>query len=423
MFIQSVSRRQLWSWVEWLYASIVIFALTQGPIYQLWRESALTSVRPGVRGIDASIIATFLALQLPGVMLFGRRVKFAGFFSKVTTPLLFLVGWLVVSVIWATLSRHTVIEAVALATTVIFGLYLAESFGTRRLVLAVFAAMQAGVVLSLYAVSRSWVSSASDSGDSWAGIYFNRNSLGPVAAVGLLCALSLAATRWHTWWRPPMLSMAYVLSAGLDAYVLIKSRSQTSQIFVVAAGFMTLVLFVANHTFGKSEKTSRVVSTFLTAVVGLAVTAIYVLGDRVVVFLGESSDVNGRTQLWSFSWSGFLEKPIVGWGWLSAWHTPEFFKRDLFWTLTNDYWSHSTYLDILLGGGVVAFVFFAVYVLLGLWRVSQYTGASPTRLVLVAFVVLVMLSMSQESFFIGSHFYTMLLVASMRSHEIRAREV
>lgn len=41
-------------------------------------------------------------------------------------------------------------------------------------------------------------------------------------------------------------------------------------------------------------------------------------------------DFSGRTMLWRFSWSGFLDKPILGWGWFSAWNTPNFFMSASF---------------------------------------------------------------------------------------------
>jgi O-antigen ligase len=417
--VSSVSRRSWWSSIEWCYATVALFALTQGPVYQLWRASGAVSVRSGVRSIDAAVLATFVLIQLPGLLFLARTMKPPRTFMTSTGVLVLLVGWLSVSVFWATLSRHSIIEVLALIVTISFGLYLAERFETRQLMWVVCSAMQLGVVLSILAVDRAWFASVSESGDSWAGIYFNRNSLGPVAATGVISALAVLGGGFADRRQQLIVTLPILLMVGVDSYVLVQSRSQTSQVFLVVALVIAGTARAAQWLLGEHIPRRTVIPMLVVGAMTLMVSSVYLLGDRLVALFGETSDVNGRTQLWSFSWSGFLLEPWFGWGWLSAWHTPSFLSRDLFWTLTNEFWSHSTFLDLLLGGGVVAFALFVLYAAKGVWDAAQSASSSALSMAVLAIVSLILLSMTQESFFIGSHFYTALVVAGFRIAERR----
>lgn len=415
--VPSLSRRSWWSTLEWCYATVALFALTQGPVYQLWRASAAVSVRSGVRSVDAAVLATFLLAQLPGLLLLARTMKLPRSFATSTGILVLLVGWLSSTVLWATLSRHSIIEALALIVTVMFGLYLAERFDTRQLIWVACLAMQLGIMMSILAVDRAWFASLSESGDAWTGIYFNRNSLGPVAATGALSALAVLGGGFVSRRQQLIGAMPLLLVVAIDVYVLGQSRSQTSQVFLIVSLAVAGSFWVTRRFLDRRLTRKQLLPSLLIGVLVAMVSSVYLLGDRVAALLGETSDINGRTQLWSFSWSGVLLEPWFGWGWLSAWHTPSFLGRDLFWTLTNEFWSHSSYLDLLLGGGFIALVLFVLYVARGIWDLAQRQEPSIPSAAILAIVSLILFSMTQESFFIGSHFYTALLIAGFRSAE------
>jgi hypothetical protein len=116
--------------------------------------------------------------------------------------------------------------------------------------------------------------------------------------------------------------------------------------------------------------------------------------------------------LWSQNWSGFLEKPIQGWGWMAARYTDEFFRQGIWWGGFRTEWSHSGYHDVLLGGGVIAGVLLLTMIYFGLAssvRVNE-SWSEGIQVVTVGFVLIVA---TQESFFIGSHFIWALLIAAL----------
>lgn len=111
------------------------------------------------------------------------------------------------------------------------------------------------------------------------------------------------------------------------------------------------------------------------------------------------------------NWSGFLEKPWLGWGWMAARFNPQFFKQGTWWAAVETQWSHNGYHDLLLGGGVLAAVLFVLY----LWMSSRRFDRMPVSVALprLALVAFMLAAATQESFFVGSHFLWALLIASL----------
>jgi len=74
-------------------------------------------------------------------------------------------------------------------------------------------------------------------------------------------------------------------------------------------------------------------------------------------------------------------------------------------------WSHSGYMDLLLGGGFVAAILFVGYI----WLASETPKTESLLLTLprLALGGFVLIAATQESFFIGSHFLWALLVSCL----------
>ena len=150
---------------EYFYAALALFALTQGPVYQLWKASSgwlETSPEPS---IPHAYFATFVAVQMPALMLAFRGIR-TSFFTQSSSLLLgLLVGWLSVTVAWSTLARHSLPEAVALVCTTVFGVYLVTRFSWAERWRIIAAAMSFGLACSLFAIRREWKGAVNVKGD------------------------------------------------------------------------------------------------------------------------------------------------------------------------------------------------------------------------------------------------------------------
>jgi len=145
-------------------------------------------------------------------------------------------------------------------------------------------------------------------------------------------------------------------------------------------------------------------------------------------FVGERSDLSGETTtfnsrgpLWSLSWSGFLEKPVHGWGWLAAWRSPSFFEQGKWWAIWDTEWSHNGYHDLLLGGGIVAGIAFLAVVWTGMKAIGAH-GSVREAIPIYLAVAFVLVAATQESFFVGTHFLWAILIAGLQMIPLKCRD-
>ncbi len=411
--VSSTLKRSL-IWIEYAYVVVVIFTLTQGPVFKLWLGSAQTSATP----IPESYRLSFIAVQIPALMLLGYRLHNSRLRLAPVALLACFVSWMMLSTLWATSGRDTIVESTILVITAATGLYLARSFSPCQQMLLVCVAMQPGLILSYIAVKRNWEFAVSIEGH-WVGIYFNRNSLAPVAAVGMVAALGLLWVvinrRQRQWW----LVMSFVLIdvALFDGYVLSRTRSSTSvcavAVFVLIWGSWSLIrLLHRRGTLDMNQIRRYVYSSFVLAA-SLGTWMLFKFQATVLRWLGQEDFFNGRSAIWHYGWTGFLDRPFVGWGWMAAWKSDVFLHRDLYWTVQGVQFSHSAYIDALLGGGIIGGLLLLLVLIYGGYSQIESGLLSTAGQWSYAMTFFVLLASTQESFVVGNHFLWLLLVASI----------
>jgi O-antigen ligase len=406
---------QIWTWLEYFYVVVLLGLLTQGPVLKIWEASGQ---------IDAGIIsntkfATYLLVQVPAVVLLFRRGIPASLLKGPVGVLLTFCAWMFLSTLWSTFSSYSLVESFTLTVTCLAGLYIARSFTLLQQLSLFLVAMQPGLLISWYAVRNNWSGAVNFDENYWIGIYFNRNSLAPPAALGLLTAGALAwilINRKPKYWFLSIVILVDVMI--LDLGLLIRSKSSTSlgaiAVFIFVWGFWTAIRwFQRRRSFTPDQLAQQIYPSFLFALT-LLIWLSFRFQARFSQIFKSEIDFNGRILLWRFSRDGFLDRPIIGWGWFSAWNTPNFFhEREFWWALTSTKWSHSAVMDVLLGGGVIGA---GLLILAIVWsgarqldRVFTQTAGQWT----FAATWFVIAASTQESFIVGNHFLWLLLVASM----------
>lgn len=412
---------------EYAYAALALFALTQGPVMRVWKpsEGLLGSLpNPSIPHVH---FATYLAVQLPALALWMRRVKADWWLQRSNQALLAFVGWLGLSVLWSTFARHSFPEFIALIMTMVFGLYLAASFTVREFWSIVVAAMGLGVVSSWFAVMRLWDGAVNFQEDYWIGIYYNRNSLAPVTAAAIIGVLGFVFSFWQPsrkWFTREHLVVFLVGAVVLVMSVieLWQSESQTSPAALVLTAFLCVVWLVVRQAINRNPAFESVSTRSVSVSIVVTAIVVYFLLRLEIVSGGidtQTTSFNQRSGLWALSWDGVLDKPWHGWGWLAAWRTPLFLlsKEEPTWMALGFEWSHSGYMDLLLGGGFIAAILFVGYI----WFASETPKTESLLLTLprVALGGFVLIAATQESFFIGSHFLWALMVAAFALPQLR----
>ncbi|NCW84518.1 MAG: hypothetical protein EBV75_07300, partial [Acidimicrobiia bacterium] len=229
-------------WVEYLYVVIMLAVLTQGPVLKIWEGSG----QSGSTILETTKYSTYLLFQLPAVVLLARRGVSQNMLRGPVGVLLGFCTWMLLSTGWATASSYSLVASVSLFITCLAGLYVARSFTLLQQLTLFLVAMQPGLVVSWYAVRNNWSGAVNFDENYWIGIYFNRNSFAPPAALGFLAAGALAwilIVRRPRFWAPLTVVLADVML--LDLGLLIRSKSSTSigaiGLFIFVWAFWTLV--------------------------------------------------------------------------------------------------------------------------------------------------------------------------------------
>ena len=420
-----VKSHQILTWLEYFYVVVLLGFLTQGPVLKIWEASGF--VDAGI--ISTTKFSTYLIVQIPALLLLFRRGIPASLLKGPVGVLLAFCAWMFISTFWSTFSSHSLVESFTLTVTCLAGLYIARSFTLLQQLTLFLVAMQPGLVVSWYAVRNNWSGAVNFDENYWIGIYFNRNSLAPPAALGLLAALALA---WVLIVRRPKYWVVFLCVlldvVLLDLGLLIRSKSSTSigaiAVFVFVWGFWTSVRWLHRQRVFTSNQLVQLVYPGFLSILIILTWLTFRIQETLSKIFNSKIDFNGRTMLWRFSWDGFLDKPIFGWGWFSAWQTPNFFhEREFWWALTSNSWSHSGVMDVLLGGGLIGA---GLLVLAILWsgarqleRVFTQTAGQWT----FAATWFVIAASTQESFIVGNHFLWLLLVASMAGNRNETTKV
>ena len=418
-----VNFRTILRWTEYAYAAALIFVLTQGPVLSMWFASEQENARQAL----APQLATYFVFQIPALVLVSRQ-KFTMRDARGPLGLLAIFCvWLVATTLWATNGQHSAVESVSLLTTFICGVYFAKRFTLTEKLAVIVVAMQPGLLLSRYAIANDWNMSQSGEG-FWVGIYFNRNSLAPVAMVSVVSALALLYVVFINRDDKLRIYKLCVLANVVLFGLVVAVRTQSNTPFGGLVTFVAVLSFweVARRSplrkyLSDTRQINKVYAGFIALAAMCSWFAIQ-FQSKVLQAFGETVTFNGRSEIWKYSWNGFLERPLLGWGWLSAWRSWAFMRMDLWWTVEGVSWSHNAYLDLLLGGGVFAVLLFAAAVLWGIYRLIPSNRGNATQSWPIAFIFFYLAMCTQESFIIGNHFLWMLFVAVLTSGTTIAKQ-
>ena len=414
----SIDSRRPMQWqrgLECVYAAALISVLTVGTVTAFWRGR----LQEGGPSLETVSNYTFLLAQLPALILLGRRISA----RHTSQPVLWFLGglltWLMLSITWSTVKSTTLVAAVALVVTCCVGLYLALSFSWTELATLVFIGLQPGLIASRLANDRVWAGSIDETGNL-AGIYGNRNSLGPpavlAAAMGavVLSVLVMHAWRRRAWRYLPVVAAVWGLVL-FDVDMQRASRSATSWV-VLLLTVSVVVLYhavAATPWFNRRAEARAIIAGVILVGATAAFALAVALQSRVSELFDRSPGFDSRTSYWRVDFHGVRAKPVFGWGWFAAWRTPEF-RSFLPINLSDQIWSHSAYFDVVLGGGLVAVVLGAGLAVAGSRSAaSAMNRHDPASALPLALVVAIGFACTQESFFVGNHFYTALLVAGL----------
>ena len=400
-------------WLEIVYGALALLALTVGPIFTLWRNAQLNN---SALPIEAAHLSTFVVVQLPALFLLGRRANPLLLWKSAESCLVALVGWILITSVMSDFGTYAIGNAVKGALCVTTGLYFATSFSRHQQLIIVSVATHVGVLVSRFAIARKWPESIYER-QEWSGIYVNPNLLGPVAAVACISLLFVVAPLYRKIPRQWRFAVGVVVVdiAVFDLIVLFQTKAFTSILSTIVVFMIGASAFGVNQVIARDAHKQWWRNSVAVLSGGLVVSMVvlYKFSSLVNGKLLPKSVLQERIFAWDFSWTGFLERPLFGWGSGVAWSNQIFRRLDLYWTVENIGHSHSAYFDVLLSGGLLAGLLFCAYLVFALYRMMNLVHPQQTDVVRLGLVFFCLSAALFEPFLVTNYFLWPILVMAL----------
>jgi O-antigen ligase len=277
--------------------------------------------------------------------------------------------------------------------------------------------MMAGLLASLIEVwQRPERGIMARDGGFWAGIYFNRNSLAPVAALAIICAVLLMAKAIGA------RLVGGAASFTIAAIVLAETQARTALAALVgslAVVGMGAVLVRRREGTGRGrDMAAAAVGTLVVATV-----ASIQLFDRAIAAVGVDPTLDNRTPLWNFVRMEIGRQPFQGYGFYGYWIADDNYGRIQGWLVWFPPSAHNGFLEVALGLGYVGAALLAVALVWAAVRTARaaWFDRRPTALFGVAMVAFFVLTDLTESFTLPNQFIWALFVAAAVGGNARPR--
>jgi len=174
---------------------------------------------------------------------------------------------------------------------------------------------------------------------------------------------------------------------GVVGLFLAGSRGPFLSLFISLIVFGLGLLFITKN---KKIKIAGLVGSLIVLVlVGTAIFSSSKIFSSVPAISGlheiytRASTANTRIMAWEIAWKGFLDRPVLGWGWFNyhavydKHYNPKFLEHG--WGETWFDHAHNQYFDVLATTGAVGLIsYLAIFVFMfyGLWRLYKHEKIS-----------------------------------------------
>lgn len=397
----------------YVVAALLVFSAAFIPLIQV-KAGMVTSADFGGDPLSRAILLP-IYLVLAALVLARLGAVVAG--ARRHPLIVGLTGLAIASFAWSEDPGLTVRRGLAVGITTAFGLYLGARF-TRaeqlRLIAWTFGIAAVLSLLLALAVPSYGVTGGEVHLGAWRGIYWHKNHLGRIMALGattfVLFALDGGRHRSAMW-----------LAAGLSAALVLLSQSASA--IVVLLTLAALLPFY----FALRVRTSLLLLLTIAALLvgGSVALGLLTYRDTFLAALGKDQTLTGRTVLWAAVLDPIARRPWLGYGlsgFWTGWNGP---ARDVWlavgWTPPN---SHNGYLDLCLDLGAVGLAAFAIGFVIAAARAltaARRAVVATESWPLVFLTFLLLYNMTESTILRQNSLFWVLYVATVSSRTIRHR--
>ena len=276
--------------------------------------------------------------------------------------LMTLVLLALVSFLWAEAPVLVLQRSIAVCGTTLLGIALAVRLSVEEQHRLICWVLRIAAVLSLACVlflPSYGISDGVGEQGVWRGVFGYKNGLGSMMALSVL-------VEWHLPTKTRFSKVANRLALVMSAVLLVFSSSVTPLVALIGS-----LLLIEIYKLGTQRLRIPLYAIVLATLLILAssMTILLVGGDRVTAALGRSSDLTGRTEIWSMTMPYIPERPVLGYGYWGFWNGASSESLAVERAMgTSIMYSHNGYIEILLDLGAVGLFLTVAFLGAGIMR-------------------------------------------------------
>jgi len=351
---EATKRPSVVSLVAWVFTTLAFIVATRGPLYRI--RTDFPGNRTGLLDDNWIQAVSYVAYGLVAVVTIPAWPRWWAVARRLSISHLAFAGILLLGAAWSIDSWRTFEQSLIILTAVLGMLGAGAMLSPTALLTSVWAAMQTTLVWSVCARWQNWPNSL-DNRDYLTGVFFNRNLLGAACAVAGLTSIALI---WM--WRRRRLVALPLAGLGLAIALGYRTDSVTPLVSVGLSVLAGAFAVIWTHASAERQRQLR----FLPAASAVAALLAFLFRDTVTSWLGRSPSMTGRTGVWYDIVDAWSRRPVQGFGFMAAWFDTGL--REALRARGRNLWeAHNGYLEVLVGGGLVAV---AVLVVVG-WLVIR----------------------------------------------------
>ena len=238
--------------------------------------------------------------------------------------------------------------------------------------------------------------------DYWRGVYTNRNSLAPLAAIGVLAGVRFVLTPGRS-----RRVAAALLVAG-SAAALVGAGSRTAWVALTAAVAVSGLPLAYWWLAGRWDRRRAAWACLAAAGAGLAAAV------GTVVAVWNEPTLHQRRTIWGLVWDRILERPVGGHGFFTFWDIEELTQH----VLLRRGSAHNSLVEVGLGLGLLGVVPFVAILVLAVRNagLSVWRRPGADTWMWAALVAFLLVENVTESFVLWfSYSWVLLMAAALRA--------
>jgi len=276
-------------------------------------------------------------------------------------PLTLLLIFCGMQILWSFAYDHSVEPVILLYLTGFFGVYMAMRYSLEeQLSIVVWWVTLTAVLSTLYVMlfPQYGMHYEADHFGNWKGLYLQKNDFGIALAVTVVPMIAL----WRRW-----RIFTFVFGA-LALFAIYESGSATA----LASSILMIAAVPAFFIFRMRPRIIVGLLLIIGAIVAIIGVVSIVNYQAILVALGRSPTLTGRTHLWDAAFELIYMRPLHGWGLRGSFSAGSPIFDLIPWQ--NAPYAHNHWIDTALETGLTGLFLYSLTLVRTLWRSVKFAS-------------------------------------------------